>query len=205
MEGSQLLDENNLKNWHVHFLLQDSSCSISSMKFEVPWTRWNKSVWSNVHDATGLKAFFLVAINWAMNGWCFFPSGEDLFHTEGQQGHIIFKAKCRCLSIGRYVCCLMCATMIFHVTMIANQVLEPKRHKLKKKEPNKSPWNHSFPYHLKVYMSKFSIFRILGTWNAFLPPEGTLSWSASVPRSTKHKYLLHIALTNQTKPKNGNS
>ena len=48
-------------------------------------------------------------------------------------------------------------------------------------------------------MSKFSIFRILGTWNAFLPPEGTLSWSASVPRSTKHEYLLYIALTDQTK------
>ena len=48
-------------------------------------------------------------------------------------------------------------------------------------------------------MSNFSIFCILGTWNAFPPPEGTLSWSASVPRSTKHKYLLYVALTYQTK------
>ena len=83
--------------------------------------------------------------------------------------------------------------------MIANQVLEPKHHKFKKKKLNKSPWNHSFPYHFKVYMSNFSIFCILGTWNAFPPPEGTLSWSASVPRSTKHKYLLYVALTYQTK------
>ena len=113
MEWSQLLDENNLKNWHVHFLLQDSSCSISSMKFEVPWTRWNKSVWSNVHDATGLKAFFLVAINWATNGWCFFPQWRGSLSYRRTTGSHHFWGKCKYLSIDRNVCCLMCATMIF--------------------------------------------------------------------------------------------